>query len=168
MSVDRQLDQKVASEFPRYIAEGIANHIRQADTKAIGTLGIIGITTGALLSRLASLKLSGGVGNLWLFLFTVSAVLILLALKVTVSVVRPRLSVNTGKDMMFFMDIVRTTKEEYVAWGKGLSLEDIISQTYETAYNLARVADNKYKALHRATFFTTLALMWTVGVLLFS
>ncbi|GEM_PF-5321971 len=56
-------DRKILGDFPKFIASAIADQIKQADTKAVGVLGILGIVTGALLSRLNSLKAVVGVSH---------------------------------------------------------------------------------------------------------
>lgn len=165
------VDPRVATDFPKYLSTSIADQIKQADTKAFGTLGIIGITTGAVLSRLSAIKSTmGGVDEKWLVLFTVSAILIILALKASVSVVYPRLSKSnkSQKDKTYFMDIAEYTKDEFVAWGKSVVVEDVIEESYKNAYNLAQIAKKKFVALKKAMGLTLVALVWALAVLLFS
>ncbi len=166
------IDQKVATDFPKYICTSIADQIRQADTKAFGTLGIVGITTGAVLSRLSALKTSlGGINETWLILFAVSAILIIIALKKSVAVVYPRLSrpkPAEQRDKTYFLDIAEYSKEDFVSWGKNVVAEDVVEESYKNAYNLAQIAKKKYAALRHAMFATVTALVWALGILLFS
>jgi hypothetical protein len=167
--VEPKLDQKVATDFPKFIAVSIADQIKQADTKAFGTISIIGIVTAALLSRLNSLKASVGVLNdTWLILFGISAILILVALKAAVTVVYPRLSKPGKESFTYFGDISSITKDQFIEWGKGLTFDQVRDQTYINAYSLSKIADKKYKSLRRAMLATVLAIVWTLGVLLFS
>lgn len=170
--VKQTIDPKVATDFPKYICTSIADQIRQADTKAFGTLGIVGITTGAVLSRLSSLKSSaGGIDDKWLILFSISAILIIFALKKSVSVVYPRLSKSNkegARDKTYFMDIAEYSKEDFVAWGKQVTTQNVIEESYKNAYNLSKIAKKKYAALRHAMFATLVALVWALGVLLFS
>jgi len=166
---DKLVDPKIIVDFPKYIATSISDQIKQADTKALGTIGIISIITGALLSRLSVIKSNTGeINNIWLVLFVVSVVLILLALKAAVVVVYPRLTKPKKEDLTYFGDIANLTKDEFVTWGKGLGTNEIVHETYKNAYNLAQIADKKYAALRRAMFFTVFAIMWTVSVILYS
>ncbi len=165
----KPLDPKVATDFPKYIATSITDQIKQADTKAFGTIGIIGISTSALLTRLSAIKAAHGIiSDTWIILFGISAILILIALKAAVAVVYPRLSKPTGKDMTYFGDIVGLDREEFLEWGKKLTLDGVVHETYKNAYSIAQIASKKYKALHNAMVFTLIALVWTIGVILFS
>jgi hypothetical protein len=163
------IDPRVATDFPKYIATSITDQIKQADTKAFGTIGIIGISTSALLARLASIRSAKGlISHTWLVLFGISAILILIALKAAISVVYPRLSKPTGKDMTYFGDIVGLNREQFIAWGSNLTTEAVIHETYKNAYSIAKIASKKYNALRKAMLFTLVALIWTIGVILFS
>lgn len=166
---EQKLDPKVATDFPKFIATSIADQIKQADTKAFGTISIIGITTAALLSRLAGLKATLDViSPVWLLLFVISIGFIFFALKAAVLVVYPRLTTSKKEDMTYFLDISSMTKEEFLSLGKSLTTEGVIEATYKNAYNLSHVAAKKYKALRKAMIFTLIALVWAIGVILFS
>lgn len=165
----KSLDPKVATDFPKYIATSITDQIKQADTKAFGTIGIIGIATSALLARLSVLKGAKGIINpVWIVLFAVSAFLILIAIKTAISVVYPRLSKPKKEDMTYFGDIASLTREEFVQWGKDLTLEGVIFETYKNAYSIAKIAEKKYHALRKAMIFTAIALIWAIAVIMFS
>jgi hypothetical protein len=165
----KSIDPKVATDFPKFISTSITDQIKQADTKAFGTLGIIGIIISALLSRLSALKAAEGViSPLWLILFGISAVLILIALKASLKVVYPRLSKPTKKDMTYFGDISGLSKEEYVEWGRNANLNTIIYESYNNVHNISLVASKKYAALQKAMISTGIALIWTVFIILFS
>jgi hypothetical protein len=111
---------------------------------------------------------TGGLNTTWLILFAISAILIFISLKTAVTVVYPRLSKRTGKSFTYFGDISSLTKEEFLKWGDDLTFEKILEQSYMNAYSLSLIAQKKYKSLQRAMLFTVLAIVWTLGVLLFS
>ncbi len=162
-------EQKVATDFPKFIATSMADQIKQADTKAFGTLSIIGIMTAALLTRLSVIKSAHAVlSDFWIILFGISAVLIITALKSALAVVYPRMGKAEGKSLLYFKDISSFKEEEFLNWGQQVDVREIVRQTYLNAYNLARVADKKYAELQRAILFTLLALVWTLVILLLS
>lgn len=162
-------EQKVATDFPKFIATSMADQIKQADTKAFGTLSIIGIMTAALLSRLSVIKSAQvALSESWILLFGASAVLIIVALKFALAVVYPRLGKAEGKSLIYFKDIVLLKEEEFLRRGQDIDAGEIIRQTYLNAYNLARVAEKKYSELRKAISFTLLALVWTLVILLLS
>jgi len=163
------VDPRLAADFPKYLCTSIADQIKQADVKAFGTLSIIGITTAGIFSRLSALKsAAGGVNEKWLVFFAVSAFLVVLALKASITVVYPRLTKSNKQDKTYFMDIAHHTKEEFLMWGKNITTENVIEESYKNAYNLAQIAKKKYLALRKSMLFTLIALIWALAVLLFS
>ncbi len=162
-------DIKTIADFPKFISTSIADQIKQADTKAVGVLGILGIVTGGLLSRLNSIKNVSGIEDpKWIFILGFSVVMILLCMKAIVLVVYPRLSKKGSENMTYFQDIAGFSQEEYVNRGKALTTDEIITNTYITAHNLANIATKKYKALREAMILTIVTIIWTIGVLLLS
>ncbi|MEN9649741.1 MAG: hypothetical protein RL094_708 [Candidatus Parcubacteria bacterium] len=165
----KTLDPKVATDFPKYIATSITDQIKQADTKAFGTIGIIGIATSALLARLSVIKAAKGIIDpVWIALFGISALLILIAIKFSITVVYPRLTKPKKEDMTYFADIAALSKQEFIEWGSKLTTEGVINETYKNAYNIALIAKKKYAALQKAMFFTAVAIAWAILVIIFS
>ena len=171
-----QTDLKLAADFPRFVVTQIADQIKQADTKAFGVMGVLGAITIALLARLNALKeISTVYDPVWVFLFLASAAFIGLSLLAVMKVVYPRLGRGVGgfggefhDTMTFFRSVVKMSEEEYVKKGLALSNQDIIEESYHNAHDLAAIADKKYHALRIAMAQTGLALLWTLGVLVFS
>ena len=163
-------DPKVIVEFPRFIFNCIIDQIKQADTKAVGVLSILGIITSALMSRLNALKGMLGLDHpLWVILFSVSVIMILLSMKFIIRVVYPRDSKSKDKTMIYFKDIANhSSVNEYIDKGSRLVPEDMARETYSNVYYLARIATQKYAALRQAMVLTIITLIWTIGVLLLS
>ncbi|NQV88040.1 MAG: hypothetical protein HQ402_00600 [Parcubacteria group bacterium] len=158
-------DMRTLFDFAKFISTNIADQIKQADTKAVGVLGVLGIVTGALLSRLNTLKSTIGVGHsLWVFLFAFSLIMIVITLKFIIRVVYPRTSLSKKKNLLFFKDIATFSHEEYVEQASELSPQEFIRETHGNSHNLACVADAKYKALRHAMIFTVITIIWTVAM----
>ena len=162
-------DTKTLADFPKFITNSIADQIKQADTKAVGVLSILGIVTGALLARLNAIKIMVGISDpLWIFIFGISVVMIMLSMKAIVRVVYPRLSKKNGGNMTYFADISLSSQQEYISGMRALSTDEIISKSYLLTYNLAKIASKKYRALQQAMILTMFTIIWTIAVILLS
>lgn len=162
-------DIKTLADFPKFVSTAIADQIKQADTKAVGVLGILGIVTGALLSRLNVIKSVTGVAHpLWIFIFGFSVIMILFCMKAIIRVVYPRLSKKGSDSLTYFQDISSVSRGDFVARARSLNTDQVVEQTYSNAYSLATIATKKYRALRHAMLLTGITIVWTIGVLLFS
>lgn len=168
-SVTKPEDIRVLVDFPKFIYTSIADQIKQADTKAVGILSIIGIVTAALLNRLSALKGSVGINHpMWVFIFAFSIIMLVLCMKSVIRVVYPRSTKGKHKNLIYFQDIASFSQEEYKSKGKSLSANEILDEVYSNTHNLAKIANSKYGALRQAMILTVITIVWTVAVLLLS
>ena len=167
MENNQNRDYKVLTAFPQYIATAITDQIKQADTKALGMLGVLGVLISALLAKLNTLKSALTTSNpLWLFIFGFSAIMVLLSLKFILAVVYPRSSKTKSASLIYFKDIASANRTAYLERGESLSEAEIVRENYANAHALAGVANRKYQALKRAMICTIITLVWVVGLLL--
>ncbi len=153
------------NDFAEFASEQIADLIKQADSKAVSTLYVLGISTAALLTRINTIKASGGATPMWGAVFAVAVLLILVALKSVITVIYPRGGKPEKGDMTYFESIAAYKKEVYVKAGLALTEEDAAKALYGNAYNLARVAHNKYRALRVALTLTATSIVTTILIL---
>ncbi len=169
MNPQTEKDSRIITDFPKFIFNTISDQIKQADTKAVGVLGILGIVTGALLSRLNTIKDHMGIYDpKWVVIFTFSTIMVVITMKFIVRVVYPRGSSSNTKNMIYYKDISLYSKDEYIKRGESLLNTDILKETYNDVYNIAGVASRKYKALRLAMLMTIITIIWTIAVLLLS
>ena len=161
-------DTKVRADFSRFIVQNLADQIKQADTKAFGIMGVLGILTAGLLTRLNAIKSPTGVTVEWAVLFIISACLIILALKAVIRVVYPRMSFSANDGVIYFNDILKNESKEFVRKGLALSAEETIHESYKDAYSLATIAKAKFKALRYALITVVVAFIWTMVILILS
>ena len=157
------------TDLPKFVAIQMADLIKLADAKAIALFSVLGIMTAALLARLTAVRFQVKLTSLDMSLiaYFISGFLIFLALKTVITVIYPRLSKGNVKGMTYFGDIVARSVEKYVEQGLKLTEEETAKNLYRHAYNLARVADAKFKALQFAYLLTGVAISWTIIVLIF-
>ncbi len=163
-------DSKIKHDFARFVFSTISDQIKQADTKAFGVLGILGVLTAALLSRLASIKSATGITTTWIVLFIISALLIVFALKLVVRVVFPRLATNKSneKSILYFRDIINQPKAHYVQIAQSYSHEGLLTSLYQDTHNLAGIADAKFSTLRNALIMAVITFAWTITIILLS
>ncbi len=153
------------NDFAKFSASQIADLIKQADAKAVSTLYVLGISTAALLTRINTIKASGGATPMWGAVFAVAVLLILVALKSVITVIYPRGGKPEKGDMTYFESIAANKKETYIKTGMALTDEAALKALYQNAYNLAKVAHNKYHALRVALTLTATSIVTTILIL---
>jgi len=153
------------TDFPKFSASQIADLIKQADAKAVSTLYVLGISTAALLTRINTIKASGGTSPMWGAVFAIAVLLILVALKSIITVIYPRGSKSEKGDMTYFESIAANKKETYIKTGMAMTDDDIAKALYGNAYNLAKVTHNKYHALRIALALTGTSIVTTIVIL---
>jgi hypothetical protein len=168
--MEEKEDQKIKHDFARFVFSTISDQIKQADTKAFGILGTLGILTAALLTRLASIKSATGLNTTWVILFIVSSLLIILALKSVILVVFPRLNKNdtNERSILYFQDIIAEKKISYVQKASNYKNNKILDFIYSDIHNLSNIANLKFIALRKALIISIIAFIWTIIIILFS
>lgn len=155
------------TDFPKTVVSSLSDQIRQADTKAAGTITFLGIIGGILIREIDLLKNSlGDRSYIWFVVVIVSAVMLMLAFKAVIRVLYPRISKGSKEGMYYFKDILQNSKEEYTKKGVYMTNEGIARQLYSTSYALSKVLEAKFKALKLAMILTLIVLVWTIVVII--
>jgi hypothetical protein len=163
-------DAKIKHDYARFTFSTLTDQIKQADTKAFGILGILGVLTAGLLSRLNTLKSAVGINPTWIVLFIISAILIIVALKAVIRVVFPRLSTNqlSERSILYFKDIVAQPKQQYVHRATTYTTEKLLEELYKDIYNISNIVDAKFASLRKALILTIITFAWTIAIILLS
>ncbi|MDO8564185.1 MAG: DUF5706 domain-containing protein [Nanoarchaeota archaeon] len=168
--MEEKEDQKIKHDFARFTFSTINDQIKQADTKAFGILGTLGILTVALLTRLANIKSATGITPTWIILFIISALLIILALKSVIIVVFPRLNKNdiNERSILYFQDIAAEKKINYVQKASNYKNDQILSSIYRDIHNISNIANLKFTALRKSLIISIITFIWTIVIILLS
>lgn len=158
-------DIKVRADFSRFVFTSIVDQIRQTDTKAYGVLGILGILTSLLFNRLGAMRSSIGTNLTWWIIVVISALLFILVLGSVIGIVYPRLSKKNKESILYFGDISKHSKEEYLNKAMDYSAEDVIEEAYKQSYSIAVIANKKFTALRIAMINLVITFIWTFIIL---
>lgn len=121
----------------------LQNNISLADSKSLLIITINSIITAFIYKELLNSTLK--IDNTLFFILLFSAFLLLISYYFSLSVVIPRTNSRSGNGIIFWEDIINTSKEGYLK--KVLETPSIANSMIEQNYYLAKILSKKYKNL---------------------
>ncbi|MEK6918424.1 MAG: Pycsar system effector family protein [Nanoarchaeota archaeon] len=157
---ETKMDSKTRFEFAKFVATNTQEQIKLADSKAVWVFSVLGLLTAVLTNVLTKFNFAELMKPKVMIFGGVAIISLIIAFKHIILVIYPRLTQGNKEGVIYFRDILASTKEEYSQRAMAINEETMIKKMYEQSHALASISEKKFSSLRIAIISCMFALGW--------